>query len=576
VTPTYGRLKSASRPMRLVAVLTLAVLAFGQTDAPFDLVILNGAIIDGSGVRSRRADVAVRNGVIAKVGTLAAPAARGTLDAAGLTIAPGFIDVHTHADDLAQHPAADNFVRMGVTTVVAGNCGGSPVDIAAALAAISDRGAAINFATLIGHNSVRREVMGTERRAPTAGELTRMKGLVWRAMADGAVGFSTGLQYVPGTYADQVEIVELARVAARAGGLYASHMRNEGSEIEKSVAETIAVGETTGCPVQISHLKIDSPKRWGASATALRLIDQARRRGVKVVADQYVYTAASSTLGIRFPSWLLEGGQTRINERLGDEATWGRIRAEMRGLLEERGLADYSFAIIADYRADRALNGLSIKQVAARWHNRDDLDAQLDVMRQMLQAGGASMVYHFMSEDDIGRIARYPHVAFASDGSLIVPQQGMPHPRSYGNAVRVLARYVRERGVLTLEEAVRRMTSLPATHFKFAQRGLIKEGYAADLVVFDPRTVRDAATYEKPHAYAEGLPYVIVNGIVVVRNGEHTGARPGAVLHGARRAHGDHQRGAHGDYQYGAHRVHGAFRSNPLRGLSEPRVETTP
>jgi len=516
--------------MRFIIIVPIALLTAAQTEPPFDLVLVNGTVIDGSGARPRRADVAVRNGVIAKIGTLAGSGTRETLDASGLTVAPGFIDVHTHADDLAEHPAADNFVRMGVTTVIAGNCGGSAVDIAAAFAAIRDRGASINFATLIGHNSVRRQVMGTERRAPTAGELTRMKSLVWRAMTDGAVGFSTGLQYVPGTYAEHVEIVELARVAARAGGLYASHMRNEGTEIEKSVAETIAVCEAAGCPVQISHLKIDSPKRWGASAAALRLIDQARRRGVKVAADQYVYTAASSTLGIRFPSWVLEGGQEKINERLEDETTWVRIRAEMRALLDERGLADYGFAVIADYRADRTLNGLSIKQVAARWNARDDLDSQMEAMRRMLRAGGASMVYHFMAEEDIARIASDPHVAFASDGSLTVPEQGMPHPRSYGNAVRVLARYVRERGVLTIEEAIRRMTSLPAGHFRFADRGLIKEGHAADIVVFDARTVRDAATYEKPHAYAEGLPYVLVNGVVVVRNGEHAGARSGTIL----------------------------------------------
>ena len=518
--------------MRVIVIAAAVALAIGQADAPYDLLIANGTVVDGSGARPRRADVAVRNGVVVKIDRLGNVAARQTIDAAKHIVAPGFIDVHTHADDLATQPTADNFVRMGVTTVVAGNCGASPVDVGAALAAIRDRGASVNFATLVGHNSVRREVMGTERRAPTAGELTRMKGLVWRAMTDGAVGFSTGLQYVPGTYADHVEIVELARVAARAGGLYASHMRNEGSEIEKSVAETIAVGEAAGCPVQISHLKIDSPKRWGASVASLRLIDQARRRGVKVIADQYVYTAASSSLGIRFPSWALEGGQARINERLDDDATWSRVREEMRGLLEERGLADYSFAIIADYRADRSLNGLSIKQVAARWHKREDLGTQFEVMRTMLRAGGASMVYHFMSEEDIGRIAQYPHVAFASDGSLVEPEQGMPHPRSYGNAVRVLARYVRERGLLTVEEAVRRMTSLPAEHFRFVRRGLLKEGYAADIVVFDAATVRDTATYEKPHAYAEGVSHVVVNGTVVVRHGEHTRQRPGTVLKG--------------------------------------------
>jgi N-acyl-D-amino-acid deacylase len=404
------------------------------------------------------------------------------------------------------------------------------VDVGAALSKVEQAGASVNFATLIGHNAVRRAVMGTENRAPTITELTKMRSLVWRAMADGAVGFSTGLQYVPGTYADAPEIVELVRVAGNAGGVYASHMRNEGTALEAAVTETIRAGEAGGARVQISHLKVDSPNRWGASAKALALIDAARARGVKVQADQYAYSAASSTLGIRFPSWVLEGGQEKIAGRLNDPATWARIKEEMKGLLAERGLKDLSFAVVASHSSDPALNGLTLKQVAAKRKGSESADAQFEAARDMMLAGGASMVYHFMSDEDIERIMQHPAVGVASDSGVLEAGQGAPHPRGYGNNARVLAEYVRARRVIALEEGVRKMTSLPADHFQFERRGLVRNGYAADLVVFDPARVRDAATFERPHQYADGIPYVLVNGVVVVKNGQHTGAKPGQVL----------------------------------------------
>ncbi|HXH06295.1 MAG TPA: amidohydrolase family protein, partial [Vicinamibacterales bacterium] len=285
-----------------------------------------------------------------------------------------------------------------------------------------------------------------------------------------------------------------------------------------------------GARVQISHLKVDSPSRWGASAAALALIDEARRSGVDVRADQYAYTAASSTLGIRFPSWVLEGGPDKIRARLDDPALWPRIRDEMRAMLAERGLRDLSFATVAAYAKDPSLNGLTVPEVARRLTGSDTLEAQLEAARRMLREGGASMVYHFMSEEDVERIMRHPEVAIASDASLPVFGEGVPHPRGYGNNPRVLGRYVRERRILPLEEAVRKMTSLPAGHFRFERRGRIALGYAADLVVFDPARVADTATFEKPHAYPTGIPHVVVNGVVVVRDGHHTGARPGQVL----------------------------------------------
>ena len=498
--------------------------------ARYDLLIAGGSVLDGTGAPRRRADVAIKHGRIAAIGTVPRTDAADVIDAAGLVVAPGFIDVHTHADDLAEHPRAENFARMGVTTVVAGNCGSSALDISKALAEIERSGAAINFATLIGHNTVRQSVMGSADRSPTLVELEKMKSLVWRAMADGAVGFSTGLQYVPGTYAKTWEIVELARVAANAGGVYASHMRNEGTQLEQAVAETIRVGTLTGARIQISHLKVDSPSRWGASAKALALIDAARARGGTVQADQYAYTAASSSLGIRFPAWALEGGQDRIVERLKDAPTWARIKDEMRALLADRGLADLSFAVVASYRADSSLNGLSMKQVAAKLKGEETADAQFEAARDMMMQGGASMVYHFMSDGDIERIMKHPQVGVASDSSVLTPGQGVPHPRGYGNNARVLGEYVRTRKVITLEEAVRKMTSLPADQFRFADRGRLAVGKAADIVVFDASTISDAATFEQPHAYPRGIPHVIVNGAAVVRHGEQTSAKPGVPV----------------------------------------------
>ena len=523
--------------MRIVCALVVLLSASQlyslpntQVPARYDLLIAGGTVVDGSGGARVRIDVAIKDGRIAAIGRLPRSQAAQVIDASGLIVAPGFIDVHTHADNIVDRPAASNFVRMGVTTVVAGNCGTSALDVGASLAAVRDQGVAINYATLIGHNTVRSAVMGSDNRAPWPSELARMKSLVWKAMADGAVGFSTGLQYVPGTYAQTPEIIELARVAANAGGIYTSHMRNEGTELEASIAETIRVGDAAEARVEISHLKVDSPKNWGASERALALIDAARAQGIDVRADQYAYTAASSGLGVRFPAWVLEGGDDKIAERLRSPQTWARIKAEMTGLLAERGLHDLSFAVVAMYRHDPSMNGLSLAQVATRLTGSGSVDAQLEAAREMLLDGGAQMVYHFMSDQDVDRIMRHPQVAVASDSSVLAFGDGVPHPRGYGDNARVLGTYVRARQIISLEEAIRKMTSLPAGHFRFAKRGLLRVGYAADIVVFDADRIADTATYEKPHAYPEGIPFVIVNGVVVVKNGMQTSARPGQVL----------------------------------------------
>lgn len=534
----HGRVSATIRRVavaipRVAAVIVMATagtLALGGQTPPYDLVVLNGRVIDGTGAPGRVTDIGVRNGRIVQLGRLAGAASAERIDAAGLVVAPGFIDVHTHADDIAEHPLAENFAAMGVTTIVAGNCGSSALNVGDALDEIRNKGVSINFATLIGHNTVRQAVMGSVNRAPTIDEMARMKSLVFKAMADGAVGFSTGLQYIPGTYAKINEITELMRVAANEGGIYATHMRNEGTALEASIRESIDVAELTNARLEISHLKVDSPKRWGASGAALSLIDDARKRGIDVQADQYAYTAGSSSLSIRFPSWALEGGRAEVAKRLNDAPTWARIKKEMQALLDERGFTDLSWAAVASYEPDPSLNGLTMKAVAEKLKGSGSADAQLEAARDLQLGGGASMVYHFMSDADVATIMRHPMVAVASDAGINTFGEGVPHPRGYGDNPRVLGKFVREDKVITLEEAIRKMTSLPARHFGFGDRGVIRVGAAADLVVFDQATVAERATYAAPHAYPAGIAFVIVNGAITVRDGKHTGARAGQVV----------------------------------------------
>ena len=517
---------------RILAILVVIVAGrlLSAQAQPFDLVITNARIVDGTGAPARAGDVGIRDGRIARIGRIAPGEGRQRLDAAGLVLAPGFIDVHTHADDIASKPAAENFVRMGVTTIVAGNCGTSAPNIGDALERISNTGVAVNFATLIGHNTVRSAVMGSLERDPTVIEFKQMQVLVFKAMAEGAVGFSTGLQYVPGVYAKPNELIELARIAGNEGGLYATHMRNEGTALEASIDESIRIARRLDMALQISHLKIDSPSRWGSAEAALKLIDDARTLGVKVQADQYAYTAGSSSLSIRFPAWALEGGTERVRARLNNLETWSKIKAEMQALLVDRGFTDLSWATVASYRPDPSLNGQTMAQVAVKMIGDESAASQLEAARILMLNGGASMVYHFMNEADVVRIMRHPMVSVASDAGVNEPGAGVPHPRGYGNNARVLGEYVREKKVLSLEEAVRKMTLLPAEHFRFEGRGVIREGAAADLVLFDPVRIKDQATYAAPHAFPAGMPHVMVNGVFVVRDGRATGARPGTVL----------------------------------------------
>ena len=515
------------RSVRLFLWLILPAATLAAAD--YDVLIRDARVIDGAGNTWFRATVAVKDGRIAAVGALAGASATRVIDAHGHVVAPGFIDVHTHVEgNLERNPRADNFLLDGVTTVVTGNCGSSELNLTAWFEKIEKLGLGLNVASLVGHNTVRREVMGAANRAATPEEIRKMQEIVDRAMREGAVGFSTGLEYVPGVYSNTAEVVALAKAAAARGGVYTSHMRDEGIREIEAITEAVNVGREAGMPVEISHLKIDRRRVWGASDQSLALIEKFRREGVDVVADQYPYDRAATNLGIRLPAWALAEG--KIQERLADPATRRKIATEMKQNLADMGELNYGFATVARFTPDTSYEGKSIPEISAMKSRPPGVDGEIETIFDLMSAGGAGMIYRLMGEADIERIMRYPNTAIASDGGVTQFGIGSPHPRSYGTNARVLGEYVRTRGVLTLEDAIRRMTSLPARTFRLQDRGLLREGMAADLVVFDPARVEDKATFANPHQYSQGFDFVLVNGAIVVDEGKLTSARAGRTL----------------------------------------------
>jgi N-acyl-D-amino-acid deacylase len=530
----------------LPAAVALAALALPQTRGAaqqppaFDLLIRGGRIVDGTGNPSFSADVAVAGDVIVAMAPGLQPGTARVIDARGQIVAPGFIDVHSHSEerqdkqDIIGNPTAENNIRQGVTTVFASPDGGGSVQVAAYLAKVDAARPAINVGTFIGHGSVRGAVIGQVNRVATADELERMRGLVRQGMRDGAFGLSTGLFYVPGNYAPLDEVVELARVAGEFGGIHQSHMRDEAAGVLNSVRDTIAIGERGGLPTQVTHHKIIGKSNWGKSVDTLRLIDEARARGVDATLDQYPYTASSTSIqGGLVPQWAQEGGRTRMLERFKDETSRQRILLEISKAIEtDRGGGDPGNVVLAACPWDPSLAGKSLAQVLKDRRRPVAVDQAADLVAEIVEKGGCSAVYHAISEDDLVRIMKHPATMIASDASPGIPTFGkdVPHPRAYGTFARVLGVYVREKHVLTLEDAVRKMSSFPASRMGLRDRGLLRPGMKADLVVFDAATIADRATFEKPHQYAEGVSAVIVNGRVTFAAGQMTGERAGRGL----------------------------------------------
>lgn len=516
--------------MRLVTLLMfIATLSFSQ---PYDLLITNGKIIDGTGNPWFYGDIGIRDSRIAAVGKLAQKEAKRVIDATGLIVVPGFIDVHTHIEgSVLEVPTAGNFILDGVTSVVTGNCGGSAVDVKRFFNQIDSVKTSVNVAMLIGHNSVRKAIMGDEQRDPTPDEQALMEKLVEQGMADGAVGLSTGLIYVPGTYSKTGEVIGLAKAAARYGGVYASHIRDEGDRVTEAVEEAINIGRQAGIPVQISHFKVTYKPNWGKSVSTIAQVEKVRLEGIEVTVDQYPYIASSTTLSTTVPSWVFGGGRDSVMIRLTDPKTRLKIKLEMAEMLRKKQLKNFSYAVVARYAPDSTYNGKNISEInKLRGRKTKPLEEAETILELVASTERVQMVYFSMYEDDLRRILQYPYNMFASDAGINKYGAGMPHPRAYGTNARVLGVYVRDLNLIRLEEAIRRMTSLPATKFNLRDRGLLREGMAADIVVFDEKTVGDRATFERPHAYASGFSYIIVNGQVTAEAGKHTGVRNGVSL----------------------------------------------
>ena len=516
----------AARFLLPLVVLLLGPVTHAET---FDLIIRRASIVDGTGAHAFPGDIAVRAGRIAAVGQLSADVtAPTTIDAAGRSVAPGFIDVHTHSEDVTELPVAENFLRMGVTTIVTGNCGGSKLDVAKFFADITRTTVAVNVATLIGHNTVRFQVMGGSfMRPPTPAELDKMRALVEQAMQDGAVGLSTGLIYLPGTFAKTDEIVALAKVAAGHGGIYASHMRYENARILEALDELTTVAREAKIPAEVSHIKLSSPSAWGRADEILAYLDRARAEGLAITQDQYAYTASSTGISALIAAEFREGGAARYKERLANPTTKAAMVAEMKDSIAKGQRGDFTYAVVANFKADSRLNGKNIREAAKLLRGTDTLDDQIEVILDIEARGGAQGVFHGMSEPDLKKFLAQPLTMIASDSGIRKFGESVPHPRGYGNNARVLARYVREQKVLTLEDAVRKMTSLPAKTFKLRDRGELRAGAIADIVIFDPATVDDPSAYADPHHYATGFSDIIVNGIPVIRAAQLTSARPG-------------------------------------------------
>lgn len=516
-----------------VCVIVSSAGATNSSSAVYDTIIRNGRIIDGTGAAWFRGDIAVTSGTITEIGVVDGSTATLVIDAQDRYVAPGFIDVHTHCEgDLEREPEAQNFIRMGVTTLVSGNCGGSSTNIGDVFTSLTNQGIGVNYASLIGHNSVRRKVMGNVARDPSTTEIEAMRNLVRQNMQEGAIGLSTGLIYNPGIYTKTEEIIELAKQASAFHGIYVSHMRSEGLKVTDAIEEALRIGREANLPVHISHFKISAPKRFGQSTQTIQMVEDARRNGQDVTVDQYAYTASSTGITTFLPEWASEGTTTEVRERLTDPATREKIIQQIIAEKTEQGRENLDYARIASFRADPSVNGKSLLEVAREWKGSDSWEAQVGTVLDIVTSGGCGMVFHSMNEQDVQRIASYPNTMFASDSSVRQFGSGVPHPRGYGNNARVLARYVRDTGLLRLEEAVRKMTSLPARTMRFLDRGVLRPGLAADIVIFDLQNVHDVSTFEQPHAYAEGFDYVFVNGVPVISDGDLTRQNPGQILRG--------------------------------------------
>lgn len=520
--------------MLKTTVLALLAISFLNACAPkenFDLIITNGLVYDGTTNKPVFADIGINGDKIIKIGNLRNAEAGQIIDAENHVVAPGFIDMHTHIDGIMRSPVAESAIKQGVTTVVGGPDGGGPSNLTKYLDSLGTYELGPNVAYLVGHNSIRRNVMQTDNRAPTSKELEAMKAEVRTAMEIGAFGISTGLKYVPGSFANIDEVIELSKVASASGGIYTSHLREEGLGLIEAVQEAIMIGREADIPIVLTHHKAIGRPMWGASVKTLAMVDSAREIGLDIMMDQYPYTASSTGISVLIPNWARAGGQAEFKKRLNNPTTRKKIVDEIMYNIEfDRGGAQLDVVQFAFVNWKPDLNGKTLKDWAIERGLEPTFRNGAELVIEAQLNGGASCIFHAINEEDVKRIMQHPMAMVASDGRLAYIGEGHPHPRAYGTFPRVLGYYVREQKVLSLQLALRKMTSIPADRMGLTDRGYLKEGMKADITIFNPETVIDKSTFVDPHHYPEGIEYVIVNGKLTVKQGELTVQRGGIVL----------------------------------------------
>lgn len=496
-----------------------------------DVVLKNATIHDGSGKPGFIGDVAIKNDRIVAIGKFAVKGKPRVLDCTGLIVSPGFIDLHTHSDNALQAKKTNanyNYQTQGVTTVVTGNCGFGPVDVARYFATLEKIGVGTNVIHQVPHNAVREKVMGNQNRRPTPRELKAMEYLVDQGMKDGAYGLATGLIYNPGTYANTDELIALAKIVAKHEGLYASHIRNENTEVLAAIEEILEIARRAGIRVHISHIKVSGRNAWGKAGDVIELIHKARKDGIAVTADQYPYIASSTSLTATvIPTQYREGKTAEMIKRLDDPELGPKMKKAMTQLID-RNLGGKSIRI-ARYAKNAKWQGKDLYTIAMS-ENKKPLDIAIEITRN----GGAQIVNFSMKDEEMRLFMKEPYVATASDGSSMFPSETVPHPRSYGTFSRKIGRFAIGDQIIALEQAIRSASGLPADILRLKDRGYLKKGYFADLVVLDPKTFRDQATFDKPHQYSTGVRFLFVNGRLAIENGKRTAALPGRVLRHAK------------------------------------------
>jgi len=524
-----------SRLMFLLKKFYLPILIFlfiGCTsNSQFDLLILNGTVYDGSGNEPEETAIGIRGDEIIEIGELKNREAKSIIDAQGMVVAPGFIDLHAHLEPIFELSDCESHIRQGVTTSLGGPDGRGPIPFGVFVDSLKQLGVGMNVGFLVGHNSVRREVMNLDNRKPTAAELGEMKNLIAQAMDEGAYGISTGLKYLPGSFSEVEEVIELSKEASKKGGIYTSHLRDEGLEVLASVKEAITISEKAEIPVILTHHKVIGKPMWGKSNETLALVDQARKKGLNIMMDQYPYNASYTGISVLIPGWARAGGNSKFIERLENSKLRDSIKnGIVFNILNDRGGDDLDRVQFAKVGWMPELEGKTLKYWCELKGLEPSTENGAELVIEAQVKGGASCIFHAMDENDVVNIMKHPQTMIASDGRLVKLDDGHPHPRWYGTFPRVLGQYVRERGVLSLSEAIYKMTSMPAQAMGLNDRGSISVGKKADITIFNPKTVIDKATFEKPHQYSEGIEYVVINGKLAVDKGIFKPIKSGEVL----------------------------------------------